>query len=115
MISKIEPAKTSIAGFDIPLEDLYKRFNIDPKTGLSEHEAKQRLVMYGENVIPKVKPSLIQVYIAPLLEVMIVVYLIMAAFLVILTIWDSRTILQASQWVAIVVLNFVIAIVQQAR
>ena len=115
MISKIEPAKTSIAGFDIPLEDLYKRFNIDPKTGLSEHEAKQRLATYGENVIPKVKPSLIQVYIAPLLEVMIVVYLIMAAFLVILTIWDSRTILQASQWVAIVVLNFVIAIVQQAR
>ena len=115
MVSKVKPIKTSIPGFDIPLEDLYTRLNTDPKTGLSEHEVEQHLSTYGPNNIPKVKPSLIQVYIAPLLEVMIVVYLIMAAFLVILTIWDSSTLLQASQWVAIVALNFIIAIVQQAR
>ncbi|MFW9930417.1 MAG: HAD-IC family P-type ATPase, partial [Candidatus Thorarchaeota archaeon] len=106
---------SAIPGFDIPSDELLQQLKTDKDKGLSEKEASSRLLIYGENVIPKVKPSLIQVYIAPLLEVMIVVYLIMAGFLVILTIWDPDTLLQASQWVAIVALNFLIAIVQQAR
>ena len=106
---------SDIPGFDIPAEELFGQLSTDTKLGLSESESEKRLQTYGKNEIPKVKPSIIQVYIAPLMEVMIVVYLIMAGFLVILTIWNPGTLLQASQWVGIVALNFFIAIIQQAR
>ncbi|MHA1990508.1 MAG: cation-translocating P-type ATPase [Candidatus Hodarchaeales archaeon] len=106
---------TSIPGFDIPASKLYVELSTDIKKGLTDQEVSKRLEATGLNVIPKVKPSLIQIYIAPLLEVMIVVYLIMAGLLVILTIWDPSTLLQAAQWVGVVALNFTIAIVQQAR
>ena len=115
MTEKDTVAVHTLPGYDVSLEELTKKLETDLKKGLTEEEVQNRLKTIGPNVIPKIKPSLIQVYIAPLLEVMIVVYLIMAGFLVILTIWDKDTLLQASQWVAVVALNFAIAIVQQAR
>jgi len=60
----------------LPLEDLVKQSRTSLETGLSQKEAEERLQMYGPNVIPRIKPSLFKIYIAPLLNWLINIYLI---------------------------------------
>ncbi len=105
----------NIEGHEIELPKLLMKLSTSPKTGLSDSEVERRKEIYGLNVIPKVKRSLWQVYIAPLLEVLIVMYLIMTGVLVFLSFWDETVRGQAVQWLFFVALNFAIAIVQQYR
>ncbi|MFW9853324.1 MAG: cation-transporting P-type ATPase, partial [Candidatus Thorarchaeota archaeon] len=58
------------------IEDIDKELETDLKFGLKSETAKERLALYGENVIPKIKGSIWEVYIAPLLNWLINIYLI---------------------------------------
>lgn len=102
--------------YTLPLKELIKRLETDIKKGLSEEEAKKRLLLFGPNVIPKVKPSLFKIYIAPLLNWLINIYLIISfilaffAFFLLPEIWG-----QVIQWLSVIAINALLAIVQQAR
>ncbi len=99
----------------LEIDDLVKILEVDIDKGLTDDEVKKRLESFGPNVIPKVKGSIWQVYLAPLFNWLINIYLIMTFILVFLTIWVPSIWGQIAFWISIIVLNIVIAIVQQVR
>jgi Ca2+-transporting ATPase len=112
----------AINGHSIEFKTLISDLETNIKKGLSQEEADKRLEKYGLNIIPKPKQSLWQVYLAPLLNTLIVVYLIMTGFITILALFylflnpgDFQIWFTAAQWLVIVGVNFAIAIIQQAR
>jgi len=107
----IEPLK----GYDLDIDTIISILETDPKNGLTHEEVTRRLQEYGENTIPVVKGSFWQVYLAPLFNYLISVYLIMAGVLFILAIREPSIWPQVILWLSIVGANFVIAIVQQSR
>jgi len=65
-------------------EIIAEELDTDIKFGLKQEVVDQRLEKYGRNIIPKVKGSVWEVYIAPLLNWLINIYLIVAVIMVIL-------------------------------
>lgn len=118
----IEKKPMAISGHSIELDKLVSTLDSDLEKGLSPEEISKRIEKYGFNVIPKPKQSFWQVYLAPLLNTLIVIYLIMTSIILILALVylfinpdDPSIWFTALQWIVIVGVNFVIAIVQQAR
>ncbi|MFW9904514.1 MAG: cation-translocating P-type ATPase [Candidatus Thorarchaeota archaeon] len=118
----IEQKPAAISGHSPKLEELVTQLDTDLEKGLSHHVAKERLEKYGINIIPKPKQSFWQVYLAPLLNTLIVIYLIMTGLILFLALAylfinpeDTSIWFTAVQWLVIVGVNFLIAIIQQAR
>ncbi len=118
----IEMKPAAISGHSIELEELVINLDTNLEKGLSQEEAEKRLENFGLNIIPKPKQSFWQVYLAPLLNTLIVIYLIMTAFILFLALIyllinpkDTSIWITAAQWILIVGVNFLIAIIQQAR
>ncbi|MHA2364357.1 MAG: cation-translocating P-type ATPase [Candidatus Hodarchaeales archaeon] len=117
----VSPDLTPFIAHDKPLNEVIEKLDSDISTGLSSDTLPDKKAKYGLNWIPPVKGSFWQVYLAPLFDVLITVYLIMTAILLIITgylifaINDYKNVTQAAQWLAIVLVNFGIAIVQQRR
>ena len=63
------------------LEEIYDKFQADPNNGLTQEESERRLQEYGPNEIPKVSKGFIKIYLAPLFNWLIVIYLIGAVIL----------------------------------
>ena len=60
------------------IEKITEDLQTDVKFGLRHEIVEVRLEKYGTNVIPKVKGSIWEVYVAPLLNWLINIYLIVA-------------------------------------
>ncbi|MFX0010481.1 MAG: cation-translocating P-type ATPase [Candidatus Hermodarchaeota archaeon] len=98
------------------LEQLYKEFNTNPTTGLMTEEVSKRLELYGYNEIPKASKGFIKIYLAPLFNWLIVIYLFGALVLFLAAILGGEgnlTFIMLT--LAIVALNCVVAIIQQYR
>ncbi len=112
-----------IIGHSNDLQGLVKELDTNIELGLTTEEANKRKLLYGENSIPKPKQSFWKVYLAPLMNTLIVIYLLMTFFILILAIIymlfidpsDTSIWITAIQWLLIVGLNFGIAIIQQQR
>ena len=52
--------------YNLELEQIYKKLQTDPDSGLTQKEATKRLVEFGLNEIPKVSKGFIKIYLAPL-------------------------------------------------
>lgn len=95
----------------------------DVKFGLKHEIVEQRLELYGTNVIPKVKGSIWDVYIAPLLNWLINIYLIVALIMVILGLIKAFVFKESSSdvwgqigfWMLIIGANIIFTIFQQIR
>jgi len=102
--------------YTLPLDKLVSRLKTDVERGLSQEEAEKRFQIFGPNIIPKIKPSLFKIYIAPLLNWLINIYLIIStilaffAFFILPEVWG-----QVIQWLSVIAINAALAIVQQAR
>ncbi len=95
-------------------------FNTDRDKGLSSEEAVHRLAEYGENELPKVKTSFWKIYIAPISNWLINIYLIaaLAIFLIALSLGpqDVGAVLPlVIPWFVVIGANVVVAVVQQFR
>jgi Ca2+-transporting ATPase len=102
----------------MPLEDIYEIFQVDPKQGLPQDEVSSRLHQFGENAIPKAKGSFLQVYIAPIMNWLITIYILSSFGLLIIATFlppEENAIGQALLWLAIVAVNALVAIFQQYR
>jgi len=99
----------------LPLEELVKQSRTSLETGLSQKEAEEKLQIYGPNVIPRIKPSLFKIYIAPLLNWLINIYLIISTVLAIFALILPEVWTQVVQWLSVIGINSAIAVVQQAR
>ena len=112
-----------IIGHSRTLRELLTELETNVEIGLSSDEASKRREQYGENSIPQPKKSFWKVYLAPLMNTLIVIYLFMTFFILILAILymlfidpsDTSIWYTAIQWLLIVGGNFLIAIIQQQR
>jgi len=102
----------------LPLEEVFKTLKVDSKTGLSTDEVKSRLHEYGENSIPRFKGAFWQVYIAPILNWLITIYIISSFALITIAFLfpsEENTMGSATLWLAVVSVNAIVAMIQQFR
>jgi len=102
----------------MPLEEVYKELQVDPAQGLSIPESKSRIAEFGPNTIPRVRGPFWKVYIAPILNWLITIYIISSFALIIIAYLlptGSNEMGQALVWLAVVAVNALVAIIQQFR
>jgi len=102
--------------FNMELDQVYKKFQTNSTNGLTDEEAQKRLELYGFNEIPKVSKGFIKIYLAPLFNWLIVIYLISSAILFIAAItMGEGDLIFVMLTLGIVALNCIVAIIQQYR
>lgn len=102
--------------YTMELEQLYEKLQTSPKAGLTEEKAEKRLEEFGPNELPKVSKGFIKIYLAPLFNWLIVIYLVGALILFIAGILGADdNFFFIALTLGIVGLNCVVAIVQQYR
>jgi len=105
-----------IETYTLPLSELVERLKTDLERGLTRKDAEGRPKTFGVNVIPKIKPGFLRTYIAPLVNWLIIIYLIIStilvffAFFILPEVWS-----QVVQWLSVIAINAALAIVQQVR
>ena len=101
--------------YNFELDEIFQKFKSDPD-GLSTQEAETRLELDGLNEIPKVSKGFIKIYLAPLFNWLIVIYLIGA--LILFLAWffgEEGNFIMIAFTLGIVLFNCLIAIFQQYR
>ncbi|MFQ5832634.1 MAG: cation-translocating P-type ATPase [Candidatus Thorarchaeota archaeon] len=102
----------------LPLQEVLKELEVDPDKGLSKADVRRRTEQYGPNAIPRVRGSFWKVYLAPILNWLINIYLISSIALIVLAYAFPSTenqLAQATVWLGIVAINCLVAIFQQYR
>ena len=107
----------------IPLEEVYQSLQADPEQGLSDDEVQTRIQKFGENAIPKIRGPFWQVYIAPIMNWLITIYIISSIALIVIAQILLRIVGPAGEnemgqalvWLGIVTVNALVAIFQQYR
>jgi Ca2+-transporting ATPase len=102
----------------MPLEDVFESLQVDPEQGLLDDEVHSRIQQYGENAIPKIRGPFWQVYIAPILNWLITIYILSSFGLIIIAQLlppGQNEMGQALVWLGIVAINALVAIFQQYR
>ena len=102
--------------YNMELSQVYNQFQTDPTKGLTKEEAKNRIEIYGFNEIPKASKGFIKIYLAPLFNWLIVIYLIGALILFLAAIFGGEgNLIFIGLTLGIVLLNCLVAIIQQYR
>ncbi|MHA1872886.1 MAG: cation-translocating P-type ATPase [Candidatus Heimdallarchaeaceae archaeon] len=104
-----------IYGHTLTPDEVALKLGTDLKFGLKEKDIEKRQDMFGKNVIPPVKGNIWDVYLAPLFNWLINIYLIVAAILAILAIWVPGQWSQIGFWMIIILFNVAFTIFQQVR
>ena len=102
----------------IPLEEAFRFIRVDASRGLPVEEAKKRLDEFGPNTIPRYRGAFWQVYIAPILNWLITIYIISSFALIAIAFFfpsNLNTIGGATVWLAVVAVNAIVAMIQQFR
>ncbi|MGQ4911896.1 MAG: cation-translocating P-type ATPase [Candidatus Thorarchaeota archaeon] len=102
----------------MPLNEVLSVLGVEPESGLSEDEAKERLKTFGPNVMPRIKGPFWKVYIAPILNWLITIYVISAFSLIFIAYMFPSPRNQmgtAIMWIGVVAVNALVAIFQQFR
>ena len=102
--------------YKLALENIYDLLKSNPETGLTEEEAKTRLEQYGPNELPKVSRGFVKIYLSPLFNWLIVIYLMGALILFLSSLFGLKSnFVIIALTLGIVLLNCLVAIIQQYR
>ncbi len=96
-------------------QEIAELLDSDLHFGLTDEEAFKRQEKYGKNIIPPVKGSVWEIYLAPLFNWLINIYLIVAAILAVFAIWVPGQWSQIAFWMVIILFNIAFTIFQQVR
>ena len=96
--------------YNHPIEDIYEEFSVDPKNGLSSEQAFKYLEAYGPNELKVVRKSSLKAMLAPIINLLIIIYLISA-----LAMWLLGEVTKTIPTFIIVGFNAIVAIFQQSR
>ncbi len=102
----------------MPLEEVFEILRADPENGLPDDEVRLRIQEFGQNAIPKIRGPFWQVYIAPIMNWLITIYIISSVGLIIIAQLlppGENEMGQALVWLGIVAINALVAIFQQYR
>ncbi|MFW9768971.1 MAG: cation-translocating P-type ATPase [Candidatus Thorarchaeota archaeon] len=102
----------------MPLKDVYEVLKVDPARGLSDIDVKSRFEEFGPNTIPRIRGPFWKVYIAPILNWLITIYIVSSFALILIAYLfpsDENEMAQALVWLGVVAVNALVAIVQQFR
>ncbi|RDE12918.1 MAG: hypothetical protein C4K49_09405, partial [Candidatus Thorarchaeota archaeon] len=102
----------------IPLDDVLNTLSVDSRVGLSDDDVRTRLQKYGPNTLPKVRGSFWKVYLAPILNWLINIYLMSSVALIALAFLfpsGENQLGEATLWLSVVAINCLVAIFQQYR
>lgn len=104
----------------LPLTKIAVLLGTDTERGLTGDEAARRLTLYGPNMLPRIRGSFWRVYLAPILNGLITIYLISAVALWVLGLVQSwlhlpSLLSQSYIWFGVIAFNALLAIVQQWR
>ncbi len=98
------------------IETLSKQLDTDIYNGLSTEEANLRLEQYGYNVLPDVSKGFIKIYLAPLFNWLIVIYLVCSMIMLVASLLgEEGNFTMIVLTLGIVGVNCLIAIFQQYR
>ncbi len=102
--------------YSLDLEQVYQKLNTNINDGLTEQEAAKRLEEFGSNEIPKVSKGFIKIYLAPLFNWLIVIYLVCSLIMLIASLLgEDGSMTMILLMLVIVAVNCLIAIFQQFR
>jgi P-type Ca2+ transporter type 2C len=102
--------------FNLPLTEVSKKLETNLETGLSQQEAGKRLIQVGSNSVPKISVNRLKMYLAPLQNWLIAVYLIVSSALAVLALVILPSLwFQVGVWLPIITGNVLVIIVQSAR
>ena len=102
--------------YNMELDQIYNKFQTNSTSGLTNDEAQKRLELYGLNEIPKVSKGFVKIYLAPLFNWLIVIYLVGALILFLAALFGGEgDIITIIVTLFIVALNCFVAIIQQYR
>ena len=102
--------------YNMDLDQIYSKFETNSSTGLTDGEAQKRLELYGLNEIPKTSKGFVKIYLAPLFNWLIVIYLIGALILFLAAVFGGQgDLVFILLTLGIVALNCFVAIIQQFR
>ncbi|MHA1619341.1 MAG: HAD-IC family P-type ATPase, partial [Promethearchaeota archaeon] len=96
--------------YSLPLSEIFESYTVDPKNGLSEEIVERNQELLGFNELKKVKRSFMKVVIAPIINLLIIIYLI-SAFMM----WILGEIERTVPTFIILGANALVAIIQQTR
>ncbi len=102
----------------MPLEEVFETLRADPENGLPDEEVRLRIQEFGQNAIPKIRGPFWQVYIAPIMNWLITIYILSSVGLIIIAQLlppGENELGQALVWLGIVSINALVAIFQQYR
>ncbi|MBY8998398.1 MAG: hypothetical protein KGD60_11760, partial [Candidatus Thorarchaeota archaeon] len=66
----------------MPLEEVCEILQVDPEKGLPDDEVESRIQQFGQNAIPKSRGPFWQVYIAPIMNWLITIYILSSVALI---------------------------------
>ena len=96
--------------YSLPLRKVLTLLGADAKHGLSGAEAEERLARYGLNALPRIRGPFWRVYLAPIFNGLITIYIISATALLLLGEQAHSLV-----WFVVIGFNALLAIVQQYR
>ncbi len=102
--------------YSLPLEEVTGKLETNIETGLSQQNAQERLNIVGPNVLPKVKTSLLKVYLEPLSNWLVVSYIVASAVLGFISfLYLPQLWFHVSVWIPLVAINIMIILIQTVR
>ncbi len=96
--------------YNYPLEEIYNEFSVDPINGLNTEQASKYLELNGPNELKVVKKSSLKTILAPIINLLIIIYLISAVAM-----WALGEVTKTIPTFIIVGFNGIVAIFQQMR
>lgn len=104
------PNDFNLPYYSFELPEIYSKFETDPEFGLTEEQCITKMEKYGPNELKKVKKSFLKAVIAPIINLLIIIYLISA-----FAMWLLGEIQRTVPTFIILGANALVAIIQQIR
>ncbi|MCE7734353.1 MAG: cation-transporting P-type ATPase [Candidatus Heimdallarchaeota archaeon] len=119
MVSLKSPTPTNdfymSKGYELTINKVAKQLKTNVEKGLKEKEVKLRSQSVGLNEIITPKQSVWKLYLAPLFDTLIVIYLIMTGIMLLLSIQVPEIRSKVAFWLVLIAFNMMLAIFQQFR
>jgi len=101
--------------YSLDLETVVTNLDSNKSKGLKQSEVEKRLARVGENRIITPSPSVWEIYLAPMLDTLITVYLIITGIMILLAFVVDEIVSKIAFWLVMISFNFIMAIFQQYR